>query len=71
MRCGQGANTVWLRFDLLDDTWLFSEWAQRSLPEKTEWMAALAVEAAAGGGAGFYRDVMKIPLGSGIACGKE
>ena len=36
---------VWLRFDLLDGTWLFSDWAQRSLPEKTEWMAALAAEA--------------------------
>jgi hypothetical protein len=32
---------VWLRFDLLGDTWLLSDWAQRSLPEKTEWMAAI------------------------------
>ena len=39
---------VWLRFDLLDGTWLFSDWAQRSLPEKTEWMAALIAEAVAG-----------------------
>jgi hypothetical protein len=62
---------LWLRFDLFDDTWLFSEWAQRSLPEKSEWMAVLAAEAAAGGGAGFYGDVMKISLGCGIACGEE
>ena len=41
---------VWLRFDLLDGTWLFSDWAQRSLPEKTEWMAALVAEAVAGTG---------------------
>lgn len=41
---------VWLRFDLLDGTWLFSDWAQPSLPEKTEWMAALAAEAIAGTG---------------------
>ncbi len=41
---------VWLRFDLLDRTWLFSDWAQRSLPEKTEWMAALIAEAVAGSG---------------------
>jgi hypothetical protein len=39
---------VWLRFDLLDGTWLFSDWAQRSLPEKTEWMAALICQAVAG-----------------------
>jgi hypothetical protein len=39
---------VWLRFDLLDGTWLFSDWAQRSLPEKTEWMAALVAEAVGG-----------------------
>ena len=39
---------VWLRFDLLDGTWLFSDWAQRSLPEETEWMAALVAEAVAG-----------------------
>lgn len=39
---------VWLRFDLLDGTWMFSDWAQRSLPEKTEWMAALVAEAVAG-----------------------
>jgi hypothetical protein len=38
---------VWLRFDLLDGTWLFSDWAQRSLPDKTEWMAALVAEAVA------------------------
>jgi hypothetical protein len=41
---------VWLRFDLLDGTWMFSDWAQRSLPEKTEWMAALVAEAVAGTG---------------------
>lgn len=41
---------VWLRFDLLDGTWLFSDWAQRSLPHKTEWMAALVAEAVAGTG---------------------
>jgi hypothetical protein len=41
---------VWLRFDLLDGTWLFSDWAQRSLPDKTEWMAALVAEAVAGTG---------------------
>jgi hypothetical protein len=41
---------VWLRFDLLDGTWLFSDWAQRSLPEKTEWMAALVAEAAGDAG---------------------
>lgn len=39
---------VWLRFDLLDGTWLFSDWAQRSLPDKTVWMAALLAEAVAG-----------------------
>lgn len=39
---------VWLRFDLLDGTWLFSDWAQRSLPDKTMWMAALITEAVAG-----------------------
>lgn len=39
---------VWLRFDLLDGTWLFSDWAQRSLPDKTAWMAALITEAVAG-----------------------
>jgi hypothetical protein len=39
---------VWLRFDLLDGTWLFSDWAQRSLPEKTEWMAALIADAVGG-----------------------
>lgn len=41
---------VWLRFDLLDGTWLLSDWAQRSLPEKTEWMAALLAQALAGSG---------------------
>ena len=41
---------VWLRFDLLDGTWLFSDWAQRSLPDKTGSMAALAAEAVAGTG---------------------
>jgi hypothetical protein len=41
---------VWLRFDLLDGTWLFSDWAQRSLPDKTEWMAALIAVAVAGTG---------------------
>jgi hypothetical protein len=39
---------VWLRFDLLDGTWLFSNWAQRPLPDKTEWMAALMTDAVAG-----------------------
>jgi hypothetical protein len=39
---------VWLRFDLLNGTWLFSDWAQRSLPDKTIWMAALITEAVAG-----------------------
>lgn len=39
---------VWLRLDLLDGTWLFSDWAQRPLPDKTEWMAALLAEAVAG-----------------------
>ena len=39
---------AWLRLDLLDGTWLFSDWAQRSLPEKTEWMAALIADAADG-----------------------
>jgi hypothetical protein len=39
---------VWLRFDLLDGTWLFSDWAQRPLPDKTKWMAALMAEAFAG-----------------------
>lgn len=39
---------VWLRFDLLDGTWLFSDWAQRPLPDKTEWMAALMAEAVTG-----------------------
>jgi hypothetical protein len=41
---------VWLRFDLLDGTWLFSDWAQRSLPDKTERMAALVADAVAGTG---------------------
>jgi hypothetical protein len=41
---------VWLRFDLLDGTWLFSDWAQRSLPDKAEWMAALVAEAVVGTG---------------------
>jgi hypothetical protein len=41
------ATPVWLRLDLLDGTWLFSDWARRSLPEKTEWMAALTAEAVA------------------------
>ncbi len=36
---------VWLRFDLLDGTWLLSDWAQKDLPEKTEWMAALLADA--------------------------
>ncbi|HEX9537990.1 MAG TPA: hypothetical protein VGA04_07435 [Streptosporangiaceae bacterium] len=36
---------VWLRADLLDGTWLFSEWALQDLPRKTEWMAALLAEA--------------------------
>jgi hypothetical protein len=39
---------AWLRFDLLDGTWLFSDWAQRLLPDKTIWMAALMTEALAG-----------------------
>jgi hypothetical protein len=41
---------AWLRFDLLDGTWLFSDWAQRPLPDKTMWMAALITEALAGTG---------------------
>ena len=41
---------AWLRFDLLDGTWMFSDWAQRSLPGKTEWMAALLAEAVVGTG---------------------
>jgi len=41
---------VWLRFDLLDGTWLFSDWAQRSLPEKAAWMAGLVAEAVDGTG---------------------
>lgn len=41
---------VWLRFDLLDGTWLFSDWAQRALPEKTEWMAALVAGVVTGTG---------------------
>lgn len=36
---------VWLRFDLLDGTWLFSSWAQQQLPQKTEWIAALIADA--------------------------
>jgi hypothetical protein len=36
---------VWLRFDLLDGTGLFSGWAQQPLPGKTEWMAALVAKA--------------------------
>jgi hypothetical protein len=39
---------AWLRFDLLDGTWLFSNWARRPLPDKTEWMAALLADAVAG-----------------------
>jgi len=39
---------VWLRVDLLDGTWLFSNWARRSLPGKAEWVAALMTEATAG-----------------------
>jgi hypothetical protein len=39
---------VWLRFDLLDGTWLFSSWALCPLPDKTEWMAALMADAAIG-----------------------
>lgn len=39
---------VWLRLDLLDGTWLFSDWAQRPLREKTMWMAALMTEAVGG-----------------------
>lgn len=41
---------AWLRFDLLDGTWMFGDWAQRSLPGKTEWMAALLAEAVVGTG---------------------
>lgn len=41
---------VWLRADLLDGTWLFSDWAQQDLPRKTEWMAALLAEAAGDAG---------------------
>lgn len=36
---------VWLRFDLLDGTWLFSSWAQQDLPQNTEWIAALIADA--------------------------
>lgn len=36
---------MWLRLDLLDGTWLFSEWAQKELADKTKWMAALLAEA--------------------------
>jgi hypothetical protein len=39
---------VWLRFDLLDGTWLFSGWVQCSLSDKTVRMAALIAEAVAG-----------------------
>ena len=39
---------VWLRLDLLDGTWLFSDWAQRPLPDKTQWMADLMADAVAG-----------------------
>lgn len=41
---------VWLRLDLLDGTWMFSDWARRSLPEKARWMAALLAELVAGTG---------------------
>jgi hypothetical protein len=41
---------VWLRADLLDGTWLFSDWALQDLPRKTEWMAALLAEAAGDAG---------------------
>lgn len=40
---------VWLRVDLLDGTWLLSQWAQRDLPGKTQWMARLLSEALNGG----------------------
>jgi hypothetical protein len=39
---------TWLRIDLLDGTWLFSNWAQLPLQGKAEWMAALMAEATAG-----------------------
>jgi hypothetical protein len=52
---------VWLRFDLLDGAWLFSDWAQRSLPEKTEWMAALVADAVAG------TDVVGVVVSAGPA----
>lgn len=41
---------VWLRFNLLDGTWLLSDWAQKSLPDKTEWMAALVAQSVRGTG---------------------
>jgi hypothetical protein len=34
-----------LRVDLLDGTWLLSQWAQRDLPDKTQWMTGLLAEA--------------------------
>jgi hypothetical protein len=40
---------VWLRVDLLDGTWLLSQWAQRDLPGKTQWMTSLLSEALNGG----------------------
>ena len=39
---------VWLRVDLLDGTWLFSQWAQRDLPSKTQWMADLLAQTLSG-----------------------
>jgi hypothetical protein len=41
----EAPDPVWLRADLLDGTWLFSDWAQQDLRQKTEWMAALLAEA--------------------------
>jgi hypothetical protein len=36
---------VWLRFDLLDGTGLFSDWAAQPIARKADWMAALLAEA--------------------------
>ncbi len=38
---------TWLRLDLLDGTWQFSELARRTLPEKSQWIAALVAQEAA------------------------
>ena len=52
---------VWLRADLLDGTWLFSDWALQDLPQKTEWMAALLAEAVGDAGTG----------GVVVSCGQQ